>query len=356
MSIKKIIAVLLSIIVTIGFGPGISDVAYLMSAAQPQDAASDPNIRFISPRNVSYVTEEAFVGSLERSAGFDARLSFPNTISVLVPRDGMFVNMPISGNPWVEEGDPIATFSVVANELEIDEAALALELAQSAHKREIEALENTLADARARLEALQEDALARLEALQEDARAIATELRRAELAVAEAEAHLDFIGYNGEYFANGIEFEKRIIELFGDNIPNPLNVISYNGFAGMYIGGLASLIGHAFPVYYGFKGGKCVASTFFMVLCTEPLIALICLMFFVVIVWVTKFISVGSIMCVIIYPLILYNWTDLGLHNLIAIVIMLFVVFLHRANIKRLINGQENKLSFRKKVKEEEKT
>ena len=166
----------------------------------------------------------------------------------------------------------------------------------------------------------------------------------------------NFIGYNGEYFANGIEFEKRIIELFGDNIPNPLNVISYNGFAGMYIGGLASLIGHAFPVYYGFKGGKCVASTFFMVLCTEPLIALICLMFFVVIVWVTKFISVGSIMCVIIYPLILYNWTDLGLHNLIAIVIMLFVVFLHRANIKRLINGQENKLSFRKKVKEEEKT
>ena len=129
--------------------------------------------------------------------------------------------------------------------------------------------------------------------------------------------------------------------------------VVYWGFAGTYIGGMASVIGHAFPVYYGFKGGKCVASTFFMVLCTEPLVALICLMFFIAIVWVTKFISVGSIMCVTVYPLILNRWTGIGLHNLVAIVVMLFVIYLHRANIMRLINGRENKLSFGKKKEKE---
>jgi glycerol-3-phosphate acyltransferase PlsY len=123
----------------------------------------------------------------------------------------------------------------------------------------------------------------------------------------------------------------------------------YNGYAGVYIGGMASLLGHAFPVYYGFKGGKCVASTFFMVLCTEPLIALVCLLFFIAVVAATKFISVGSLMSVIVYPLILNRWTGAGLHNLIAILAMLFVVYLHRQNIMRLINGKENKLEFKKK-------
>ena len=86
-----------------------------------------------------------------------------------------------------------------------------------------------------------------------------------------------------------------------------------------------------------------------MVLCTEPLIALICFLLFAVIVWRTKFISVGSLMSVIVYPLILNRWTGAGLHNLIAILMMLFVVYLHRANIMRLINGKENKLEFGKK-------
>ncbi|MCL2059331.1 MAG: hypothetical protein FWH01_09800 [Oscillospiraceae bacterium] len=125
--------------------------APLTTQAQPQDAIDDPNLTVISPRNVNYVTDEVFVGSLERSAGFDARLNYPKTMSVLVPRDGMFVTMFIGSSEWVEEGEPIAVFSVVSNELEIDEAALALELAESAHRREIETLENARDEAIARL-------------------------------------------------------------------------------------------------------------------------------------------------------------------------------------------------------------
>lgn len=163
-----------------------------------------------------------------------------------------------------------------------------------------------------------------------------------------------FYGYDGAFYSTEKEWGELVgilKPIYGEIMPDlkEMGVTTYNGFAGMYIGGIASLIGHAFPVYYGFKGGKCVASTFFLVLCTNPLIALVCLMFFVAIVWVTKFVSVGSIMCVVIYPLILYNWTGLGMHILAAVFIMLFVVFLHRGNIKRLINGKENKLNFGKK-------
>lgn len=126
---------------------------------------------------------------------------------------------------------------------------------------------------------------------------------------------------------------------------------AYAGYAGMYVGGLAAIVGHAFPLYYGFKGGKGVLAAFVTVLFTEPLVALICLMFFVTVVAVTKYVSLGSIMSVIVYPLILYRMAGPGLFNLIAIFIMLFIVFLHRANILRLVNGKENKISFKRKGK-----
>ena len=80
--------------------------------------------------------------------------------------------------------------------------------------------------------------------------------------------------------------------------------IVYWGYAGSYIGGMAAVIGHAFPVYYGFKGGKGVAATFFAVMCTSPFVGLICLMFFIAVVAGTKYVSLGSVMSVIIYPLI----------------------------------------------------
>jgi len=121
-------------------------------------------------------------------------------------------------------------------------------------------------------------------------------------------------------------------------------------YAGSYLGGLASIIGHCFPVYYKFKGGKGVTSALFMVLCTEPIIAGIMLIMFICIVAGSRYISVGSMMCAMIYPLFLYRITGIpGLHVLIAIFIALLIVYLHRANIMRLLNGKENKISFKSK-------
>ena len=149
MSIKKILALALSLSLAL-FACGFSGAA----SSEPASAAvDDPNLRIILPRNVNYTTEKAFIGSLERVAGYDAKLDFPKTISVTMPRDGLFVKMSTKSNEWILKGDPIATFSVIANDLEIDEAALALELAETAFRREIENHEAEVAAARDRYDA-----------------------------------------------------------------------------------------------------------------------------------------------------------------------------------------------------------
>ena len=142
---------------------------------------------------------------------------------------------------------------------------------------------------------------------------------------------------------------------FGDGLKAAVSVfigvllLGYgSGIPGAYIGGLGSIIGHAFPLYYGFKGGKSIAAGFFMVLCTSPVVGLICIACFAVITAATKYVSLGSVVLTLFYPFILYIVTGGGPHIIIAAGISVFIIWLHRANIKRLYNGTENKLSFKK--------
>jgi glycerol-3-phosphate acyltransferase PlsY len=126
-------------------------------------------------------------------------------------------------------------------------------------------------------------------------------------------------------------------------------------FAGPYVGGFTAILGHAFPVYYKFKVGKSVAAAFFMVICTAPLVALICFAIFVLIVWFTKYVSLGSVMSVMIYPFVLHRLTDIGNHIYFAMVIMFLVVFLHRKNIGRVMAGTENKINLSRKKDKHDK-
>jgi glycerol-3-phosphate acyltransferase PlsY len=175
--------------------------------------------------------------------------------------------------------------------------------------------------------------------------------------------NVDFLIYEGETYSTAAEFALKLRDLFGEetatvmleNVNAIPNLTFCTGIAGMYIGGLASILGHAFPVYYNFKGGKSVTAAFFMVLCTNPLIALICLALFVIIVAWTKYISLGSIMAIIMYPLILNRIDGAGIHNLIAIVVMLLIIYWHRNNIKRIWDGTELKLNLGRKSAETEK-
>ena len=117
-----------------------------------------------------------------------------------------------------------------------------------------------------------------------------------------------------------------------------------------YLAGLFSIIGHTFPVYYGFKGGKGVATSLGVLLIVNPKIGLICLIFALVIMIATKWVSLGSIMAAILFPILTVFMAD-NLNivaKIISILIGLLVIFNHRANIKRLKEGTENKLSFKK--------
>jgi len=91
---------------------------------------------------------------------------------------------------------------------------------------------------------------------------------------------------------------------------------------------------------------------------TEPFAAVICLVVFIIVTLGTKYISLGFLISVMAYPMILHRLTGMGLHNVIAIAFMLTVVLLHRENIKSISAGTEKKLdlSWKKKKKANSKT
>ncbi len=146
--------------------------------------------------------------------------------------------------------------------------------------------------------------------------------------------------------------KAAVFTLFGDILKAVLAcLLGYIviGKGGAYVAGLGTIIGHTWPLYYNFKGGKGVATALAMILCTNPLVALILLALFVAIVAATKFISLGSIMCSLIYPIILAKFGTLNIVELICCFsLVILLVFNHRSNIKRLLNNEENKFSFKK--------
>ena len=115
-----------------------------------------------------------------------------------------------------------------------------------------------------------------------------------------------------------------------------------------YLAGLLVIIGHTFPVFYGFKGGKGVATSLGVLLVVNPKIGLVCLVFALVIMIATKLVSLGSILAAVLFPILTVVMVDNFYAKVISILIGLLVIFNHRTNIKRLKDGTENKLSFKK--------
>ena len=123
------------------------------------------------------------------------------------------------------------------------------------------------------------------------------------------------------------------------------------GIVGAYVAGVACTIGHVFPVFYKFKGGKGVVVAAVTIFMTNWKVGLILALFFLILVAGTKYISLGSVMCALIYPLLLPRLLGNApqITILFAFTLMLIIVLKHASNIKRLLNGTENKISFTKK-------
>lgn len=121
------------------------------------------------------------------------------------------------------------------------------------------------------------------------------------------------------------------------------------GWQGAFVAGIFCILGHAYPLYFKFKGGKGVACITAMGLFTTPDVLLIMIVIFVVILFGFKMVSFASIMTMLIYPFVLSQVRGVGLWVIYAMIAALLVVFLHRQNIARIFNHTESKISIGKK-------
>ena len=123
-----------------------------------------------------------------------------------------------------------------------------------------------------------------------------------------------------------------------------------------YVAGLFAVLGHIFPVYYKFKGGKGVLVTSTMALVLTPIPFLILFAVFAITVAISKYVSLGSVIVATLYPVVLHGYFTVAFSSsmpaltaLSSIIIAIIIVWCHRANLVRIGDRTENKLSFGKK-------
>jgi glycerol-3-phosphate acyltransferase PlsY len=112
--------------------------------------------------------------------------------------------------------------------------------------------------------------------------------------------------------------------------------------------GLIAVVGHVLPVYAQFRGGKGVATSLGIIIGIHPLLALICLGIFLVIFIISSYVSLGALMAAISFPILLHLLfkNDNLYFSIFSIVLSLAVIFAHKKNIKRLLEGNENKINL----------
>ncbi|MCX6253129.1 MAG: glycerol-3-phosphate 1-O-acyltransferase PlsY [Bacteroidia bacterium] len=127
------------------------------------------------------------------------------------------------------------------------------------------------------------------------------------------------------------------------NLAEPGNAMLINL---QILAGVTAIIGHIFPVFAGFRGGKGVASVFGVLLALQPLLTTCCFGVFLVVLLITGIVSVSSMSAGIAFPVLLFLLFDTPslIFKIFSIFVTIALVVTHRKNIGRLLRGEESKL------------
>ena len=115
--------------------------------------------------------------------------------------------------------------------------------------------------------------------------------------------------------------------------------------------GIAAVIGHLFPVYTGFRGGKGIATLLGLLVGLNPAAALFSILNFIIVFLISKYVTLGSILASVAFPvfvILVLNSANSSL-NLFAVFVPILTLITHQKNIERLVRGEETKVKFGKK-------
>lgn len=143
--------------------------------------------------------------------------------------------------------------------------------------------------------------------------------------------------------------KAALIALIGDVVKGiiPALIGRYVfGIEGAIVCAIFAVIGHCYPITLGFKGGKGVATAGGMIIGTNPLIALAILIYMLIIVKTTKYVSLASVTAALFYPVICLLIYDSMIVSVGSLFLAVLVVYKHKANISRLFKGVESKTTL----------
>lgn len=142
-----------------------------------------------------------------------------------------------------------------------------------------------------------------------------------------------------------------LVTLAGDMLKGFLPVVISNYFldGSLYIGiiGLVAILGHDFSLFLRFRGGKGVATSIGVLLAYSPIVAILTILLWIVVVFMSRYSSMGAIVSFILLPLNIYVFDYSYEKFVISIFITILLLFKHRENIGRLLTGQEPKIGER---------
>ena len=114
--------------------------------------------------------------------------------------------------------------------------------------------------------------------------------------------------------------------------------------------GLAAVLGHIFPIFAQFRGGKGVATLFGMILAVQPIIAISCVSVFLLVLFLTRYVSLSSILAGLALPVcVLWIWNDdVVIYRIFAVLVAALIVLTHQKNIIKILQGSENRVPILK--------